>query len=235
MGTAPLQSRRFVLGQNTCLPVFRLGTFRGFFGPCAAAATLILALMDAAEALDVARVFFALSPDPRSRRRLSAVADDLAARLGGKAMAEATLHLTLAFVGAVRTDRLPDLLAAADEVAQATVAARDAVVLDRLHCRPAAKMLWAIGESCPPSLAALADRLQRGLLARGFSLDLRPFVAHVTLVRRISATPQAGDLDALEQAPVRWPVHDFVLLRSRPGARASAYERLGTWELASGR
>ena len=183
----------------------------------------------------LARVFFALWPDPCSRRRLFAVAEDLAARLGGKAMAEETLHLTLVFVGPVRTDRLPDLMAAAGEVAQALAGDSDvrSIVLDRLHCGHSGKMLWATSESFPPSLAMLADRLQRSLTARGFALESRPFVAHVTLARRLTAVPQDGDLQALNDAPLRWPYHDFVLLRSRPGPLGSAYERLGGWELGS--
>ena len=176
---------------------------------------------------DVLRVFFALSPDEDCRRCLSAVAEDFAARLGGKAMAP--LHLTLAFVGEVGVDRLPGLMAAASEVAQAM--AGGSIVLDRLRYRPVGKMLWAASDHCPSPLGALADSLFRRLFARGYTLDQRPFVAHVTLLRRLTVWPPAGDLEVLNEAPVRWRYHDFVLLRSRPGAGGSSYERLGAWDL----
>lgn len=178
---------------------------------------------------DGARVFFALSPGERCRRRLFAVANDLAARLTGKAMPKETLHLTLAFVGEVGLDRLPGLLAAAGEVAPATRAG--SIVLDRLHYRPAGTMLWATSEHCPPPLGALADGLRGSLLARGCVLEQRPFVAHVTLLRRLMLRPHADDLDALKNAPIRWRYRDFVLLRSRPGPRGSVYEPLGSWTL----
>ena len=183
--------------------------------------------MNAAGHSDVARVFFALTPGEDCRRRLSAVAEDFAARFGGKAMAP--LHLTLAFVGEVGVDRLPGLMAAASEVAPAMVSG--SFILDRLRYRPAGKMLWAACDHCPSPLGALVNQLRSSLLVRGYALEPRPFVAHVTLLRRLTVWPPAGDLEVVNKAPVRWPYHDFVLLRSRPGAAGSSYERLGAWAL----
>ena len=181
----------------------------------------------------VARVFFALSPDERCRRRLSAIADDLAARCGGRATSQETLHLTLAFVGELPLDRLSELMAAAGEVAQSTGGASAAglVVLDRLRYWPSGKMLWATCDHCPPGLGALADALAGRLFAQGFVLELRPWLAHVTLLRRVAVLPSAADLDALRSAPVRWSYRDFVLLRSFPGVAGAGYEWLGRWVL----
>ena len=188
-------------------------------------------LMNPAGKPDVARVFFALSPDERCRHRLFAIAGNFALRFGGKAIAPP--HLTLAFVGAVGVDRLPDLMAAASEVAQTMAGAREAgaIVLNRLHCGSSGKMLWATSDRCPESLGELADGLRRSLVARGYVIESRSFFAHVTLVRRITVLPQSCDLDALSDDPVVWPYQDFVLLRSRPGLRGSVYERLGSWGL----
>ena len=184
---------------------------------------------------EVVRVFFALSPGERSRSCLSAVADDLAVRLGGRAMAKETLHLTLAFVGEVRLDRLPELMAAASEFTQTIgdASAAGQVVLDRLRYWPSGKMLWATCDHCPPRLGALADELAGRLLASGYILELRPWLAHVTLLRRIAALPQDAELDLLKNAPVRWSYRDFVLLRSRLGPGGSVFERLGRWALRS--
>ena len=188
-----------------------------------------LAFMNAVGKPDGARVFFALSPGERCRRSLFAVANDFAARLGGRPMPKETQHLTLVFVGEVGLDRLSELLAAAGEVAQAT--AGGSIVLDRLHYHPAGKMLWATSEHCPAQLGALADGLRRNLLARGYVLEPRPFFAHVTLLRRLTLWPQASDLDALRNSPIRWRYRDFVLLRSRPGPCGSVYEPMGSWDL----
>ena len=194
-----------------------------------------LAPMNTVGKTEVARIFFALSPGERCRSRLSAVADDLALRLGGRAMAKETLHLTLAFVGEVRLDRLPELMAVASDVAQSMsdASAAGVIVLDRLRYWPSGKMLWATCDHCPPRLGALAGELAGRLLASGDILELRPWLAHVTLLRRIAVLPQDAELDSLKNAPVRWSYRDFVLLRSRPGPGGSAYERLGRWALRS--
>ena len=112
--------------------------------------------MNSAGKAAVSRVFFALSPDERSRSRLSSVADDLAVRLGGRATSKETLHLTLAFVGELRQDRLPDLMAAASDVVQATSEAPAAgvVVLDRMRYWPSGKN--AVGRPAIIARQALA-------------------------------------------------------------------------------
>jgi 2'-5' RNA ligase len=124
-------------------------------------------------------------------------------------------------------------MAVASEFAQSIGDASTAglVVLDRLRYWPPGKMLWATCGHCPPRLSALADTLAARLLASGYILELRPWLAHVTLLRRVALLPQDAELDSLKSAPVRWSYRDFVLLRSRPGPGGAAYERLGRWAL----
>ena len=186
--------------------------------------------------IEAARVFFALSPDARCRRRLSTIADQLAARCGGSATSKETLHLTLLFVGELPLARLPGLLAAAGDVAQAVgeASAAGLFVLDRLRYWPSGKMLWATCADCPPRLEALAAALAGRLLAQDLVLAPRAWLAHVTLLRRVAVLPTSADLDALRRAPVRWPYRDFVLLRSFPGVAGAGYECLGRWPLRDG-
>lgn len=186
--------------------------------------------------VESARVFFALSPDAPCRRRLSAIADELTARCGGRATRQEALHLTLVFVGELPLPRLPDLQAAASEVAQAAdeASAAGLFVLDRLRYQPRGKMLWATCADCPPRLGALAAALAARLLAHGVVVAPWPWLAHVTLLRRVAVLPSSADLDALRRAPVRWPYRDFVLLRSFPGVAGAGYECLGRWPLRGG-
>jgi 2'-5' RNA ligase len=65
----------------------------------------------------MARVFFALWPSPEAARQLAAVAASFAAAAGGRATRLESLHLTLAFLGDVAVDRLPELERAARECA----------------------------------------------------------------------------------------------------------------------
>ena len=192
--------------------------------------------MESTGKVESARVFFALSPEEHCRRRLSAIADGLAARCGGRATSQEALHLTLVFVGELPLPRLPDLLAAASDVAQAVgeASAAGLFVLDRLRYQPRGKMLWATCADCPPRLSALAAALAARLFAQGLVVELRPWLAHVTLLRRVAVLPSSADLEALRRAPVRWPYRDFVLLRSFPGVAGAGYECLGRWPLRGG-
>lgn len=187
-----------------------------------------------------ARVFFALWPDEPCASRLSAIAEDCAARLGGRAMPKDALHLTLAFVGAVNEDRLPELMALANATARsmseapADGSARQAIVLDRLACWPDKRILWAGSDCLPLHAGALAKHLVESLVAADYLPAGQTFVAHVTLVRRLQRPPRAEDIDRLRNSPLRWVYRDFVLMRSWPGADRPAYERLGSWRLSAG-
>jgi 2'-5' RNA ligase len=187
-----------------------------------------------------ARVFFALWPDEQCAGRLGALARDVAARLGGRAMQKDTLHLTLAFVGEVSEACLPELIALGDAVAQAMASPestpadeRDAglILVDRLGYWKNQGILWAGSERFPHRPGVLADRLGASLTANGYAVASRPFAPHVTLLRRVTTLPPPDALDALTDGPIAWPYHDFVLLRSRRDQHGPAYERLGCWRL----
>lgn len=187
-----------------------------------------------------ARVFFALWPDEHCASRLCTVARDFAARRGGQAMHKETLHLTLAFVGEVSEACLPELIALGRAVAQSMALPewppadeRDAglILMNALGYWENRGILWAGSERFAQHPCVLADRLGASLIANGYAITPRPFVPHVTLVRRVTTPPQADELGALKDSPIAWPYHDFVLLRSRRGYHGPAYERLGCWRL----
>ncbi len=185
-----------------------------------------------------ARVFFALWPDDACAGRLHEIAVWLAAGYGGRATARSTLHLTLAFVGDVAEDKLADLMSAADQVRE-EVAPLETVPwrLDRLSYWPHNRILWAGSGGVPPAIGRLAGRLAGRLREKGYPLPVRPFVPHVTLVRKVERAPR-GDaagglirLDGSEVSPPTWRYEQFVLLRSRLSARGARYETLGAWAL----
>jgi len=171
-------------------------------------------------------VFFALWPDEAALDVLDRVAREGASRFGGNATRRETQHLTLAFLGDVPLDRLPAL----NEAAGRVVAPAFAFTLDRLGYWRHNRILWAGCSGNEPALAGLVRRLVGELQAVGARVDggSRPFVPHVTLVRKVRENPLAlPDLPA-----VRWTCHEFVLLRSRLSAAGAAYETLGRWPLA---
>ena len=178
----------------------------------------------AAPAPERQRVFFALWPDDRVASALDASARRIHAQTGGRLMRRDGLHLTLAFLGEQPAERV----AALQRLAAALAA--EAFELD-LSCAGAwqrGRIVWGGPEVTPPALAELAAGLTDALRADGFEVERRPFAAHVTLVRN-GRQPPPRAIDP----PVRWPVRDFALMRSRLGAEGARYEVIGRWPLSS--
>ncbi|NGX15258.1 RNA 2',3'-cyclic phosphodiesterase [Wenzhouxiangella sp. XN24] len=169
------------------------------------------------------RLFFALWPAPPVRKALSAAAAPLLEACEGRPVAARNYHLTLAFLGKVEASRLDPLRAAAGSVH----ATAFELALDTFGHWPRAGVAW-LGSSRPtPAATALAAALWAALEPLGFPPETRPFVPHLTLLRRC----RHCELPAVPQ-PVRWPVREFVLVRSETRPEGADYEILDRWELA---
>ncbi|MDP2878543.1 MAG: 2'-5' RNA ligase family protein, partial [Sulfuricella sp.] len=81
-------------------------------------------------------------------------------------------------------------------------------------------------EEMPAELALLVDDLRYRLGCAGVSFDAKPFVPHITLLRKANCKK-----NPLPAGEVEWRVEDFVLVRSVPGESGSAYEVVGRWPL----
>ena len=172
------------------------------------------------------RVFFALWPDDEATAHLSALAHDLTAR-GGRVMRPASLHLTLAFVGAVTPSQIPRL----EEVAGAVRAESFELSLDRLGFWPQRGILWAGYRQTPVPLRRLAGVLVADLRAAGFAVDHRSgadLVPHVTLAHRArcASLPRLG-------TPISWQVDGFALVESHLHPSAASYRTLSSFPLAA--
>lgn len=168
-------------------------------------------------------MFFALWPDRTALAILDQAARDAAQRFGGRPTQPKTLHLTLAFIGDVALDRLPALHEAAGHVAWQPFA----FTLDRLGFWGHNRILWAGSGRNEPALAGLVRSLVGELQGVGAKVDggSRPFVPHVTLVRKVRENPM--ELPSLPA--VRWECREFALVRSRLTAAGSGYETIGRW------
>lgn len=166
------------------------------------------------------RLFFALWPPRETARALGDWAKQVAALTGGRATAQESIHLTLAFLG----DTDP---AQASAAAAAAKGRHFELPIDEARYWKHNKIVWAGPAALPEELSSLVEALHGRLAERGFALEERPFAAHVTLVRK--APRGGGTLPALPG--VRWPAREFVLVRSSPAGSGSRYDVLERFPL----
>ena len=174
------------------------------------------------EEAKTARVFFALWPETGVQSALDRAAHKLYASCGGRQTRRDTIHITLVFLGEVELARLDVLRAAADCV-QAPAFSWE---LGKFGWWRHSRIAWAAPEATPSALTQLVGQLQNGLKEAGLQFDVRPYLPHVTLLRKADCRHAA-----LSAEPVTWEVKDFVLVRSVPGPEGSAYEIIGRWPL----
>lgn len=97
----------------------------------------------------------------------------------GNFTAVGNFHLTLAFLGEVEQERLPAAFAALDAAPMPPLE----LLFDRLGHFDGG--IWYLSPApCPPLMKGQAT-LAAALTARGFSLEPRPYVPHLTLGRKI--------------------------------------------------
>jgi RNA 2',3'-cyclic 3'-phosphodiesterase len=144
------------------------------------------------------RVFFALQPTAKQSAELLA---DIEFRFSAQKLAAipaGNLHSTLCFLGAVEAERFPALREAASRVRGRKVSLR----FDALEYWAKPQIICA---TASPSGVVGADMLSRAIsdevIAAGFSPDIKPFRAHLTLARKVRAS-QAETL-ALICRPLR--------------------------------
>ena len=158
---------------------------------------------------DPARLFLALWPPAPLRASLAAYRDAWRWPAGAKPVADATLHLTLHFIGGLARARIPTL-----------TAALAAVPVAKTVLRPGGTELWRGGVAVlriddDAALAGLHERLGAVLTNAGIALDARPFAPHVTLARKA-----AGAEPPAEQPAFEWRANGFALVESLPGGSA---------------
>jgi len=163
------------------------------------------------------RVFFALVPDAGTQASLGALARDVAARAGGRAIVDANIHLTLAFVGDVGIERIDALRDVVDALL------RDAFVLalDCVGTFRHSDIAWIAPSQVPDSLLELQALLSAALAKNDFDIEQRPFHAHVTLARRCTRNAAKARF-----IPIEWRVERVALLASIAGNGGVCYREL---------
>ena len=169
------------------------------------------------------RVFFALLPNASLQASLGVLAREVAARVDGRAIPDANIHLTLAFIGELRPERVDALRAALHALPRAAFD----LSLDRLGVFRDAEVAWIAPSNVPTELVALQSALVAALSVQRFGVDDRPFHAHVTLARRCTRR-----ITRTSFTPIVWRVDRAALMRSTPWGDGVRYEALDSIELA---
>lgn len=169
------------------------------------------------------RLFFALWPGAAVSGALAEAGERLHGVCGGRRTRTETIHLTLAFLGDVEPERIGDLLALAGEIRAPAFGFN----LTRFGWWPHNRIVWAAPDETPAELMLLADELRERLLGAGLRFDTKPFVPHVTLLRKADCGKSP-----LPDGEIEWRVEDFVLVRSALEGNGAAYEVVGRWPLS---
>lgn len=130
------------------------------------------------------RAFVALELPEAFADEVAGLARQLATVCEGRFVSPEAHHLTLAFLGEVGEAETRLAMAAMDDACAGMgpipLAARGLGTFGR----PRDATLW-LGIEPVDELTSLAARLREGLAARGLAFDDKPFLAHVTLARRV--------------------------------------------------
>jgi 2'-5' RNA ligase len=165
------------------------------------------------------RVFFALWPDDRARSMLAAAALRCAERSAGRGVREANLHVTLAFIGEAGGPQVEALRRIGAAIGFSPFRLR----FDRIQYRRRQAMVWIGCASTPAALEGLVSELRDGLARSGFPVEARPFVPHVTAVRRARRAPR------VQVEPIDAAIDGFCLMRSHMEDAGIRYERIDGW------
>jgi 2'-5' RNA ligase len=165
------------------------------------------------------RLFFALWPPRAAAQALSDWLVALQEETAGRPVQVGNIHLTLAFLGEADPDK-------ARMAAKQVRGRRHTLPIEEAHYWKQNAIVWVGPRSTPEPLEELVRGLHAVLTAASFTLEKRPFAAHVTLLRKARAVP------ALPPPPrVEWPVDEFLLVRSRVSREGPSYEPLERFSL----
>jgi 2'-5' RNA ligase len=144
------------------------------------------------------RLFFAANVTPEIRERLALVQRPLVATGADVKWVEIeNLHVTMKFLGEVPEDKVPAIVAQADQAAkEAKAFVMSLGGLGAFPTQRAPRVVWVGLTHGLDELRVLARGLEAGLEKLGFKPEGRPFSAHVTLGRVRSPRGR----DALAQA-----------------------------------
>jgi 2'-5' RNA ligase len=169
------------------------------------------------------RLFFALWPPLELSRELYSVAGRVLEGDGRRVPPE-NIHLTLAFLGAVKAS----FRQCAEQIAAAIRIGSFTLTLEQIGCWPKPGIVWVGPRNTPEPLSRLVQELNAGLAACGYMPEERSYAAHLTVARKLRRCNKNLPID-----PLMWEVRRFCLVQSHTHAEGARYEIVSSWELNS--
>ncbi len=164
------------------------------------------------------RSFLACWPRKNVLDRLGVWADLLALKSEGRAVKHANIHLTLAFLG----DLTPSQTSAVKQCC-APLPRVFRLDLDRIGYWKGKGIVWAGTRECDDGLIEFVEDLRQRLRRLGFRIETRPFVPHITLVRKARRRPR------LPIETMEWVIDDYALVESELTPDGSRYSLSNLW------
>lgn len=168
------------------------------------------------------RVFFALWPDPAIQKQLGQIARRLKPMCEGRAVQTQNIHLTLAFLGNIDINRLPELQLAASRISVQSFN----FLIQEIDYWKRNKIIYARAKRFPPELYLLAESLSDTLTAASFKFDQHTFKPHITLLRQAKNVTENNISE-----PIQWHAKEWCLLQSKLTPKGANYIPLGCWPL----
>jgi RNA 2',3'-cyclic 3'-phosphodiesterase len=173
------------------------------------------------------RLYFGLWPHAEARQVLSDAVAEILRRSGGRPVPPANLHVTLVFLGAVPSHRIAQLAAVARGcAARCASTAAPTLCFDQVAHWAEPRILAVLARELAPAVPALALALREATCGAGFTPDLKPFRAHVTVARQVAKPPPPFTMRA-----VRWAFESFALIDSRNSGGAPVYSVVESYPL----
>ncbi|MCK4706734.1 MAG: RNA 2',3'-cyclic phosphodiesterase [Gammaproteobacteria bacterium] len=161
------------------------------------------------------RLFFALWPSVQVRQSIVDVYSSISPQTTGQLMHAHNLHETLHFIGQTSHENKDCMHIAA----QSVDVEQFQLELNYLGQFSKAKILWMGANKIPQQLTQLHQKLGIALEGCGFKVDTRPFMPHVTLLKKyIGQVPERIDFS------IPWQVEEFVMVESVPSEQGVNYQ-----------
>lgn len=166
------------------------------------------------------RLFFALWPDDELRVTIRKHLKKVIQHGGGKRVHEQNLHITLCFLGSLDDEALRCVEQFADTLQFQAVD----LIIDKADFWQKPRILWAGCTHVPQNLISFVHQLNLGMNDCGISLDARPFVPHITLMRKVNKAPQDMEFKAFH-----WNSTTFSLVESQTLPEGVKYTVIKRW------